>query len=94
MKEVASRFHAGFLLGPFFDPEDGGDVFSKRRLTLNGLYGVVSQKTELVNDPCHSFAMQTKYFGHYTKLQKMVSASSYFREDRNIFYCRTATLLV
>jgi hypothetical protein len=28
----------------FFDPEDGGDVPPKRRFTLNGLYGVISQK--------------------------------------------------
>jgi hypothetical protein len=33
---------------PFFDPEDGGDVHSKRRLKLNGLHGVISQKMMLV----------------------------------------------
>jgi hypothetical protein len=24
---LATYFHAGFLLGLFFDPEDGGDMF-------------------------------------------------------------------
>jgi hypothetical protein len=24
---LAIRFHASFLLGLFFDPEDGGDIF-------------------------------------------------------------------
>jgi hypothetical protein len=37
-------FHAGFLLSLFFDPEGGGDVPPKGRLTLNGLHGVISQK--------------------------------------------------
>jgi hypothetical protein len=32
------------LLALFFDPEDGGDVPPKRRLTFDGLYGVISQK--------------------------------------------------
>jgi hypothetical protein len=32
------------LLNYFFDPEDGGDVPPKRRLKLNGLHGVISQK--------------------------------------------------
>jgi hypothetical protein len=30
-----------------FDREDGGDVPPKRRLTLNGLQGVISQKIVL-----------------------------------------------
>jgi hypothetical protein len=39
---VASRagFHAGFLFGIFYDPEDRGDMF----LGKNGQYGVISQK--------------------------------------------------
>jgi hypothetical protein len=41
---LATCFHAGFLLGIFFDPEDGDDVHPKRRLTFNGLYGFISQK--------------------------------------------------
>jgi hypothetical protein len=41
-------FHAGFLLGLFFEPEDGGHVPpKKRRLTFNGLHGVISQKVKL-----------------------------------------------
>jgi hypothetical protein len=40
---LAIYFHADFLLGLFFDPEDGG-VPPKSRLTFNGLYGVISQK--------------------------------------------------
>jgi hypothetical protein len=40
---LATCFHAGILLG-LFDPEDGGDVSPKRRLTFNGLHGVISPK--------------------------------------------------
>jgi hypothetical protein len=33
---IAACFHAGFLLGLFFDPEDRGDMVPpKRRLTFN-----------------------------------------------------------
>jgi hypothetical protein len=40
----ATCFHAGFLLGLFFDPEDGGDMFLRNvRMTFNGLHGVISQ---------------------------------------------------
>jgi hypothetical protein len=39
--------HAGFLLGLFFYPEDGGHVTPKRQLTFNGLHGITSQKSEL-----------------------------------------------
>jgi hypothetical protein len=36
-----------FLLGLFFEPEERGDMFlPKRQLTSNGLYGIISQKTE------------------------------------------------
>jgi hypothetical protein len=44
----ATCLHAGFLLGLFFDPEDGGSIFiPKRPLTFNGLHGVISQKIYL-----------------------------------------------
>jgi hypothetical protein len=36
------------LLGLFFDPEDGGDIFLRNiGLTFNGLHGVISPKIEL-----------------------------------------------
>jgi hypothetical protein len=37
--------HVGFLLGLFLDPEKR-DVHSKRRLTFNGLHGVIPQEIE------------------------------------------------
>jgi hypothetical protein len=42
---LLSRWFLARLL--FFDPEDGGDVPPKRRLTLNGLHGVISRKIVL-----------------------------------------------
>jgi hypothetical protein len=36
-----------FLAGLFFDPEDESDVLPKRRLTFNGLHGVIFQKMVL-----------------------------------------------
>jgi hypothetical protein len=45
------RLHAGFLLGLFFDPEDGGDVSPKQQLTYNALHDVISQKTEVLISP-------------------------------------------
>jgi hypothetical protein len=39
---LATYFNAGFLLGLFFDFEDGGDIFLR-----NGLHGVISQEIEL-----------------------------------------------
>jgi hypothetical protein len=47
---LATCFHAGLLLGLFFDTEDGGDVPSKRQFVFNGLHGAISQKTELLYD--------------------------------------------
>jgi hypothetical protein len=45
--EPVSKLQANFLLGSLFDPKDGGDMFIRRRLTFNGLHGVISQKIEL-----------------------------------------------
>jgi hypothetical protein len=42
---LATCFHAGFLLGLFLDPEDGGDMF----LRNVGLHSVISQKIVLFN---------------------------------------------
>jgi hypothetical protein len=33
-----------FLTGLFFDPEEKGEFYPKRRLTINRLQGVISQK--------------------------------------------------
>jgi hypothetical protein len=45
---LATYFHAGFLLGLFFDPEDGWQyVPLKRWLTFNRLQGVITQKIVL-----------------------------------------------
>jgi hypothetical protein len=45
----ANCFHAGFLLGLFFDPENRGNMVPpNRRLTDTGLHGVISQKVELI----------------------------------------------
>jgi hypothetical protein len=42
---VTRLLHAGFLLGLFFDPEEGGDMFlPKRLLTFSGLHGVISHE--------------------------------------------------
>jgi hypothetical protein len=47
----SSAYHllSHWFLDLFFDPEDSGDVPPKRQLTFNGLQGVISQKTVLVN---------------------------------------------
>jgi hypothetical protein len=43
--QLDTCFQAGFFLGLFFDPENGGDMFFL--LTFNGLHGAISQKIEL-----------------------------------------------
>jgi hypothetical protein len=35
---LASFFHVGFLLGFFFDPEDGGDMFFRNVRSLSTVY--------------------------------------------------------
>jgi hypothetical protein len=44
MQMTATCFHTGTLIGLVFDPEDEGDVAPKRRLTFNGIYGLISEK--------------------------------------------------
>jgi hypothetical protein len=47
-RSLATCFHTGYLLGLYFDPEDGGrHVSPNRRLTFNRLHGVLAQKMEL-----------------------------------------------
>jgi hypothetical protein len=41
---------AGGKLALFFDPEEGGDIPPKRRLTFSGLHGVISKKIERTQD--------------------------------------------
>jgi hypothetical protein len=43
---LATCFHTD-VFRDLFDPEDGGDVPPKRRLTFNGLHGVIYQKIVL-----------------------------------------------
>jgi hypothetical protein len=49
---ITTWFHAGFLLGLSFNPEDGGDIFlpPKRMLTFNRLHGIILQKTGLFEE--------------------------------------------
>jgi hypothetical protein len=35
LQYIAMTLHAGFLLCLFIDPEDGGEVFLRNRLTFN-----------------------------------------------------------
>jgi hypothetical protein len=45
MKHIAFyQMHAGFLLGLFFDPEDGGAMLLQY---ISGLHSVISQKMDL-----------------------------------------------
>jgi hypothetical protein len=53
--------HTGFLLGLFFDTEDGVEVPPRLCLTSNGLQGTISEKTN-----------PSSYIGHTKKFQKLV----------------------
>jgi hypothetical protein len=61
-------FHAGFLLSLFFRPWRWRRyVPPKHRLTLNGLHGVISQKTVLFNGKVNlslNVDQSLHYFGH------------------------------
>jgi hypothetical protein len=57
----AETRYACFLLGLFFDPEDGGQHVSRKYpLTFSGLHGVISQKTWLFSlRLCHTYSVHT-----------------------------------
>jgi hypothetical protein len=55
-KKECYVLHAGFLLGLFFDPEDGGDMLYL--LTFNGPHGVISQEIELFITPCSRILLE------------------------------------
>jgi hypothetical protein len=42
--------HANFLLGLFFDPEVGGDMFRQTAACLSTLHGVASEKAALFRE--------------------------------------------
>jgi hypothetical protein len=41
---LGEHLFLSFFLGLIFGPEDGGHMFFPKRLTFNGLHGVISQK--------------------------------------------------
>jgi hypothetical protein len=56
MDKVQKPGHPEILFG-FFDDEIGGDMFPRNSGWLsNGLYGVISQKTEFFLDLINSFS--------------------------------------
>jgi hypothetical protein len=50
LEEVGQLLHAHFLLGLFFDPANGADMFLQNVGCLSTDYIVISQKIELYND--------------------------------------------
>jgi hypothetical protein len=81
---------AGFLLGLFFDPEDGGDVPKKRRLTFNGLHSVIAQKIELF--------ITEKLFSKSDIINEMVpirvdAGSPYFRHNFLLFLLSNSKII-
>jgi hypothetical protein len=46
--ETSRCFNPRFSLGLFLDSEDLGDMFLQNVGCLNGLHGIISQKTELL----------------------------------------------
>jgi hypothetical protein len=78
-KILATCFHAAFLLDLFFDPEDGGDVSLKRRLTFNEIHGVLSRKIELLKKLwiCSSFNNSNQVC-----LYQMIFSLSYQSESK------------
>jgi hypothetical protein len=62
--------HVGSLLGLFFGPEYGDDVAPKRRLTSNGLLGIMSQNIELWYYFVHLFTDHGNFISEACKLQQ------------------------
>jgi hypothetical protein len=53
---LSTCFNAGFFLGLFFDPKDGGDIILRNiGLIFSGLFCVIFQKMETLVDDLLSF---------------------------------------
>jgi hypothetical protein len=69
-------FHAGSLFALFFDPDDADDMFPpERRLTFNGLHGVISQKIEAFITTALRISNPTKAFPLLFVLAQFVSCN-------------------
>jgi hypothetical protein len=60
---LATCFHAGFLLGLFFDPEDGGNIFLLNVSSLTTDYMTLHPRT-LHNQYCENLKSDLIYFIH------------------------------
>jgi hypothetical protein len=67
LRKLVIYFHAGFLLNLFFFTEDGGDMFLRNVVLLNGLHGVISQKTVLFTTTAVRTSNPTTYSLFYSK---------------------------
>jgi hypothetical protein len=66
-----------FLLGLFFDSEDGADVIPKRRLTLSQTHGTISQKIELFIWTIERVLHPTHFPSYAIKPQTTYAASNF-----------------
>jgi hypothetical protein len=70
---LATCFHTGFLLGVFFDPEDGGNIYSYEML-IDFQYSIqryIPEDRNLHNHHCESLRSLRHVFQKGKKLARM-----------------------